>query len=180
MALAIAILTMWPVMGVLRHALPVLAVGAVAAALYMGRRTHLVFGVFAVIMYLFYLAGEVFRSTAYFPIVLALLGGAILAATVWVQRRFPELVSRLAARRSGRGGLPGSPAIPWLVALLSLGVTWSRTPEAAEERVNRDFQQRLHILRLHSGSLRAAPTRPIPLRPGPDPVPPPRPARPRG
>jgi hypothetical protein len=180
MALATAILTMWPVAGALRHALPVLAIGAVAAALYMGRRTHLVFGAFAVVMYLFYLAGEVFRSTAYFPIVLALLGGAVLAATVWVQRRFPEWVSRLGARHGGRGGLPGSPVIPWLVAMLSLGVTWSRIPEAAEERVNRDFQQRLYILRLHSGSLRAAPTRPIPVRPGPDSLPPPRPTRPRG
>jgi hypothetical protein len=179
-ALAFAILTMWPVAGALRHALPVLAIGAVAAALYMGRRTHLVFGAFAVVMYLFYLAGEVFRSTAYFPIVLAVLGGAVLAATVWIQRRFPELVSRLAARRGGRGGLPGSPAVPWLVAAFSLGITVSRLPEAADERLNRDFQQRLYILRLHSGSLRAAPSRPIPLRPGPDPAPPVRPAGPRG
>ena len=179
-ALAVAILTMWPVAGVLRHALPAVAIGAVAAALYMGRRTHLVFGAFAIVMYLFYLAGEVFRSTAYFPIVLALMGGAVLAVTVWVQRRFPELVSRLAARRGGRGGLPGSPLIPWLVALLSLGLTVTQIPEAAEERVNRDFQQRLYILRLHSKSLRVAPNRPIPLRPGPDPAPPPGPTRPRG
>jgi hypothetical protein len=179
-ALAVAILTMWPVAGVLRHALPVVAVGAIAAALYMGRRTHLVFGAFAIVMYLFYLAGEVFRSTAYFPIVLALMGGSVLAVTVWVQRRFPELVARLAGRRSGRGGLPGSPLIPWLVALLSLGLTATQLPDAAEERINRDFQQRLYILRLHSKSLRVAPNRPIPLRPGPDPAPPPRQATPRG
>jgi hypothetical protein len=180
LALAVAILTMWPVAGALRHALPAVAIGAVAAALYMGRRTHLVFGAFAIVMYLFYLAGEVFRSTAYFPIVLAVMGGAVLAVTVWVQRRFPGLVARLAARRAGRGGLPGSPLMPWLVALLSLGLTVTQIPEAAEERVNRDFQQRLYILRLHSKSLRAAPNRPIPVRPGPDPAPPPRPARPPG
>ena len=176
-ALAIAILTMWPVAGALRHGLPVLALGAVAAALVMGRRTHLVFGAFAFCMYLFYLAGEVFRSTAAFPIVLAILGGGVLALTVWLQRRFPQLTARLAAKRTGTGGLPGSPVLPWLVALLSLGVTLSRIPDAAEERVNRDFQQRLYILRLHSGSLRAAPSR-IPLRPGPDPAPPPPPRRP--
>ena len=174
MALAVAILSMWPVAGVLRHGLPVLALGAVTAALMMGRRTHLVFGVFAFCLYLFYLAGEVFRSAAYFPIVLAVLGGVVLAATVWLQRRFPELASRLAARRGGRGGLPGSPTIPWLVALLSLGVTFTKLPEAAEERIDREFQQRLHILRLHSGSMRPPPSRPTP---GPDPVPPSRPAR---
>jgi hypothetical protein len=171
LALAIAILALWPEAGVFRHGLPLLAIGAVAAALSMGRRTHLVFGVFAFFMYLLYLAGEVFRSTAYFPIVLAVLGGGVLAATVWLQRRFPELTSRLAARRGGRGGLPGSPVIPWLVALLSLGVTLTRLPGAAEERVNRDFQQRLYILRLHSKSIPAAPTRPVPAPQGPNSAP---------
>ncbi len=179
-ALAIAILAMWPTAGALRHGLPVLALGAAAAALVMGRRTHLVFAAFAFCMYLFYLAGEVFRSTAAFPIVLAVVGGGVLALTVWLQRRFPHLTARLAAKRTGTGGLPGSPVLPWLVALLSLGVTLSRIPDAAEERINRDFQQRLYILRLHSGSLRAAPSKPLPLRPGPDPAPPPPSRRPPG
>jgi hypothetical protein len=160
--LAMAILAMWPVAGLWRHGLPVLAVGAVAAALVMGRRTHLVFGVFAIFMYLFYLAAEVFRSTAYFPIVLALLGGALLAATVWLQRRFPTLASRLGARRGGQGGLPGSPVMPWIMVAFALGMTLLRLPEAREERINRDFQQRLYVLRLRSGSLKAAPMRPGP------------------
>lgn len=170
-ALFVALLTMWPVAGALRHGLPLLALGAVWAALVMGRRTHLVFGVLAIFMYLFYLAAEVFRSTAYFPIVLAVLGGAVLAATVWLQRRFPALATRFSAGQGGRGGLPGSGKVPWLLVALALGITLLRIPEAAEERVNRDFQQRLFILRLHSGSLPAAPSRPIPLRPGPDPAP---------
>jgi drug/metabolite transporter (DMT)-like permease len=169
-ALALAILSMWPVAGALRHALPVLALGSMAVALFMGRRTHLVFGVFAIFMYLVYLAGEVFRSTAYFPIVLALLGGAVLAATVWLQRRFPELASRLGARPDRRGGLPGSPVMPWMFVVLALGITLLSIPDAIEERINRDFQQRLYILRLHSGSLRAAPSRPIPTRPRADTV----------
>lgn len=176
-ALAAAILSMWPVAGALRHGLPLLAVGAVAAALYMGRRTHLVFGIFALFMYLFYLAAEVFRSTAYFPIVLALLGGGLLAVTVWLQRRFPELTARLSARRGGRGGLPGSPVLPWMFVGLALGITLLSVSDAAEERLNREFQQRLHILRMHSGSLRVAPSRPIFIRPGPDSPPPRRPPR---
>jgi len=176
-SLAIAILSMWPVAGALRHGLPLLAVAAVAAALYMGRRTHLVFGVFALFMYLFYLAAEVFRSTAYFPIALAVLGGALLAATVWLQRRFPMLASRLAAQRGSRGGLPGSPVMPWLFVAMALGVTFLRADEAVEERLNREFQQRLHILRMHSGSLRPPPSRPIFNGPGPDAQPPRRPPR---
>ena len=176
LSLAFAIMMMWPVAGALRHGLPLLAVGAVAAALYMGRRTHLVFGVFALFLYLVYLADEVFRSTAYFPVALAVIGGALLGATVWLQRRFPALASRLAAQRGGRGGLPGSSVTPWLVVAMALGITLLRAPEAEEERLNREFQQRLNILRQHSGSLRLAPARPI-TGPGPDPPAPPRPRR---
>lgn len=160
-ALGLAILSMWNTAGAWRHGLPLLALAAVAAALYLGRRTHLAFGAFAVLLYLVHLAG-VFRATAYFPVVLAVMGGALLAATVWLQRRFPALAARLATARGARGGLPGSPLMPWLVAGLSLGITLLRLPEAAEERVNREFQQRLHILRMHSGSIRAAPSRPFP------------------
>lgn len=163
--LGFAILSFWPTAGALRHALPALGIAAVVVSLIVGRKTHLVFGVILIFMYLMYLAGEVFRSTAYFPVALAALGGAMLFATVWLQRRFPALASRLGGRRDGRGGLPGSALLPWLVAAMTLGITLLKLPEAAEERVNRDFQQRLYILRLHSGSIRSAPS-----RPGPDPV----------
>lgn len=156
--LGFSLLTFWPTAGALRHALPVLAVATIALSLAIGRRTHLVFGVLLIFLYLMYLAGEVFRSTAYFPIVLALLGGALLFATVWLQRRFPALASTLAARRQGRGGLPGSAVLPWLVVAMTLGITLVRLSEAADERLNAAFQQRLYILRQHSGSLRPPPT----------------------
>ena len=163
--LGFAILTFWPTAGAWHHSVPVLGVGAVVISLMIGRKTHLVFGVLAIFMYLMYLAGEVFRSTAYFPIALAGLGLGMLFATVWTQRRFPALASRLGVYRSGRGGLPGSAVMPWLFVGLTLGITLLRADEAVEERINREFQQRLYILRLHSGSLKAAP-----MRPGPDPV----------
>jgi hypothetical protein len=34
--------------------------------------------------------------------------------------------------------------------------------DVAEERINRDFRERLQILRLHSGSIRNAPMKPRP------------------
>jgi hypothetical protein len=80
--LGLAILSFWRTAGVWHHALPVLGLGAVTVSLMIGRKSHLVFGVLAIFIYLMYLAGEVFRSTAYFPIVLAALGGAMLFATV--------------------------------------------------------------------------------------------------
>jgi hypothetical protein len=134
--------------------------------------------------YLLYLAGEVFRTTALFPIVLAALGLLLIFATVWLQRRFPTLVERVNAARGGRRGLPGAAWIPWYLAAASLGITLLKVPEDAEERAQRDFSQRLHILRMHSGSLRPPPSRPAPpiaesVRPGsrgarPVPAPPPR------
>ncbi len=164
-------ISFWPTAGALRHAVPVVGVAAIVVSLIIGRKTHLLFGVVVIFMYLMYLAGEVFRSTAYFPVVLASLGILLLFATVWLQRRFPALATRLGGRRGARGGLPGAAWIPWSVAALALGITMLKIPEAAEERVNRDFRERLHILRMHSGSLRVTP-----MRPGPDPVRP-RPSR---
>ena len=77
----------------------------------------------------------------------------------------------------GRGGIPGAAWIPWAFAALALGITLLKLPEAAEERIDREFSQRLHILRMHSGSLRAAPMRPRPL---PESRPDTIPARPPG
>jgi drug/metabolite transporter (DMT)-like permease len=160
--LAVALLSFWPTAGMWRHGTPALGLAAVVVSLVIGRKTHLVFGVVLIFMYLMWLAGEVFRSTAYFPVALAALGCSMLFATVWLQRRFPTLASRLGARRTGRAGLPGSPAMPWIFAAAALGITLLRAPEAVEERINREFQQRLQILRMHSGSLRAVPLRPQP------------------
>jgi hypothetical protein len=168
-ALSAAMMAFWPTAGALHHAVPLLALGAIAASLAMRRRTHLVFGVLWLFMYLIYLSADVFRSTAYFPLVLAALGGLLLLATVWLQRHFPALSQRLGAGEHRRGGLPGSALLPWLVAGLALGITATLGPEAAEERRNREFQQRLDVLRGHSGS------RPVPSRPRPTPPPAERP-----
>ncbi|HSA58035.1 MAG TPA: hypothetical protein VLE53_20140 [Gemmatimonadaceae bacterium] len=180
---AAAMLAFWPTMGGLRHALPLLSLLLVFAALFLRRRTHLVFGIVVAFLYLLYLAGEVFEEAAVFPIVLAVLGGGVILTTVWLQRRFPALVARVNALRAiDRPGLPGARWIPWAFVGLSLGITLLALPEAREERVQRAFEQRLYLLRLHSRSLSAPPVRPIPGAPPRTPVPRPaadsRPARP--
>jgi hypothetical protein len=161
LALSAAILAFWPTAGVLHHALPLLALGVMAAALAMGRRTLLVFGVLWIFLYLVYLAAEVFRSTPYFPLALAGLGGALLFATVWLQRRFPGLVRNVSTGRVGRGGLPGSSSMPWIVAAAGLCATLLQLQDASDERLNRAFRERFEILRMHSGS-RRPPSRPVP------------------
>lgn len=175
------VLSFWPTMGVLRHAIPLLSLALVFAALYLRRRTHLVFGIIAAFLYLLYLAGEVFEEAAVFPIVLAVLGGGVILMTVWLQRRFPALVSRVnALRATDRPGLPGARWIPWAFVGLSLGITLLGIPDAREALVQRAFQERLYLLRMHSRSIPAVPMRPLPEpRPRPDsqrsaPVRPPR------
>lgn len=90
-----------------RHLAPLLAVVAFAAALYLRQRVFLVGGAIALFWYLGYLAFEVFRETALFPIALATIGLLVLLATVWLQRAFPRLVERVAADRGARPRLPG-------------------------------------------------------------------------
>ncbi len=150
LTLGASLLSFWPTMQWLRHTMPLVAVAVVAAGLFTARRTHMVFGVVVLFMYLMYLAADVFRDTPWFPVSLALLGGLLLFATVWLQRRAPVLVQRLSARREGRGGLPGSLLLPWLLAAAVACMTLLQIPAALEERESREFQQRLQILRSHS------------------------------
>lgn len=164
-ALSAAILAFWPVTGVWWHGLPLLAVASIALSLLMRRRTHLVFGIAWLFLYLVYLAAEVFRATPYFPLALAVLGAVLLFATVWMQRRYPALAQRLGARQR-RAGLPGSAAMPWIFAGAALVATGLHLPDAAEERIDREFRQRLEILRGHSGS-RQPPRRVAPGVPAP-------------
>jgi hypothetical protein len=132
-AISASILSFWSTAGVLHHVVPLIALGAIALSLTMRRRTHLVFGILWLFMYLFWLSADVFRATSFFPLVLAALGGLLLAATVWMQRHFPALSRRLGAAERRRGGLPGAAWIPWAFAGLALGITALKVPEAAEE-----------------------------------------------
>ena len=111
--------------------------------------------------YLVYLADEVFRNSGAFPIVLAGLGILTIVGTVWVQRRYPVLVRRFGAPE-GRS-LPWSKGMAWLPVFFALSRALIGLADAAEERTNREFRERLHLLRQHSGSLRVSPDRPRPV-----------------
>jgi hypothetical protein len=106
--LFVAYVQVWQHIGRWRHALPLVAAALVTASLYLRRRTLLVAGGIAAFGYLGYLAFDVFRRVVALPITLAALGLLVIVSTVWMQRRFPTLVTRVSrADTSGVKNLPG-------------------------------------------------------------------------
>lgn len=100
-----------------RHLLVPGAFVAFAFSLRMRRFVWTLVGMVWFVAYLGWLAGEVFKDTPFFPIVLAALGIGVIIATVWVQRNSAALVARF-------GGITtdSRPSFPGGVALLLLPV----------------------------------------------------------
>lgn len=98
------------------------ALVAFAAALLLRRIAWLALGMTWFIWYLVWLAGEVFKDSPAFPIVLAAVGVGVIILTVWVQRNAARLVARFGTVTSdGRPRFPGGSALllaPALVAAL--------------------------------------------------------------
>ena len=79
----------------LRHAFLPASLVVLAGAVILRRRVLAVLGIIALFGYLAWLANDVFKLTLAFPVLLAALGVAIIIVTVWLQRRFPQIVRRL-------------------------------------------------------------------------------------
>ena len=131
----------WSHIGAWRHALPLVAASLVAAALYLRRRTLVIAGGVAAFGYLGYLAFDVFRRVVALPVALAALGLLVIVATVWMQRRFPTLVSRVSREDdSGAKALPtGAFAVlgPLAIAITTLLFATGR---ARQETADRDWR----------------------------------------
>ncbi|MHB1312800.1 MAG: DUF2157 domain-containing protein [Gemmatimonadaceae bacterium] len=94
------------------------------ASVYLRRRILLALGIAGVFGYLAWLASDVFKLTLAFPLLLAVLGVAIIIVTVWLQRRFPEIVRRVGGDPSLAPSLPGGVftlLAPALIGLLMMG-----------------------------------------------------------
>jgi hypothetical protein len=124
----------WDQLGAARPAILGVGVLLLAAALALGRTWLLLFGALDVLWFFGWLAFDVFRDTLSFPFVLAALGGAVIALTVLLQRRYPALLRRAGAARA-RGELPRLPG-GWLAALaplvVALGLLTVQAPRARE------------------------------------------------
>jgi hypothetical protein len=121
-----------------RHAVPIVALLAVAASLYLRRRAFLAFGAVLLVWYLGYLAFDVFRGTLAFPLLLATFGIAVIILTVILQRSYPRLAMRIDAREGREGRrLPGGHAAllaPAVIALLMVPGALARDGARAEEQ----------------------------------------------
>lgn len=137
-SLVIAFAALWDDAPLVPHAALAVALLAIAIAVRIERRTFLALGAIGVLAYLAHLA-DAFRRTALFPVVLAAIGGVVIGATVWLQRRHPELVRgrRAHQRRPLPGGQRGPLAALALAIVLAFWA-WTRVPaweaRAAAER----------------------------------------------
>lgn len=137
-----------------QHLLPVFSLGLVGLSLYLRRRVALLFGVAGILGYLAFLAQDVFKDYVSFPILLAGFGILLILITVWTQTRFPALVERIDARRGDdERSLPWSPVMAVLPTIFAVAMALMAWFDASDERAQRAFRERFHILRMHSGSL---------------------------
>jgi hypothetical protein len=162
---AVAYTALWLRLEGWRHFLAAVAAGVVVLSIVLKRRIVFAFGLLGTVGYLAFLAEDVFKTGVAFPLVLAAIGVATIAVTVWLQKRYPSLLKGPTAEARSRP-LPWSPAMAWLPAFFAAAMALLALSDVAEERAQRDFQARLHILRGHSGSRPRAPRAPA-QPPGP-------------
>jgi len=117
----------------LRWFLGPVALLVLVASVYLRRRILLALGIGGVFGFLAWLANDVFKLTLAFPLLLAVLGIAIIIVTVWLQRRFPEIVRRVGGDPSTPPALPGGVFTLLAPALLGLLMMQDAT------RIDRDI-----------------------------------------
>jgi hypothetical protein len=152
----------------------------ITASVILRRRALLVIGLFGVFGFLGWLAFDVFKVTTAFPIVLAMIGVSIIILTVWVQKRFPDVIRRMAGDPSQAARFPGGVAALLAPALLGLLLVQDaarmdreeaadrrsrRHAMASRDRARRDSADAARGLRrepVPAGSDKSAPSKPPP------------------
>ena len=148
----------------LRHLLPVVALLMITASLTLRRVILLAFGGVMLYAYLAWLAFDLFRASALFPIVLATLGLGIILGAVWIQRAYPRMVARVnAGLADPRPWLPAGYLTPVVVTLFALIMTFLSLPaDRAHERRMVEAQRQMEA-QLREGTVRqltSSPERP--------------------
>jgi hypothetical protein len=112
----------------------------IMASVMLRRRALLIVGLFGLFGFLGWLAADVFKVTTAFPLILALIGVAVIILTVWVQKRFPNVIQRMGGDPTQPPRFPGGVVtllLPALVALLMTQDAIALDKENAADRRSR-------------------------------------------
>lgn len=112
----------------------------IMASVILRRRALLIVGLFGFFGFLGWLAADVFKVTTAFPLILALIGVSVIILTVWVQKRFPEVIQRIGGDPTQPPRFPGGVVtllLPAVVALLMTQDAIAIDKENAADRRSR-------------------------------------------
>lgn len=143
----IGMVMVWSYDKPLRHLLIVIAIVTMTVAVYMRRRTFLLFGAVWFVWYLGYVVFDVFRRVVALPILLATVGLVVILSAVWIQRTYPRLVSRVSRSTEGAPRIPGGFAILLAPAILALLMIPAVGPRDREMVLEQRHQQRMWAIR---------------------------------
>lgn len=157
--------------GVVAHATLLTALMLAVAGLYLRRVLFVGFASIGLIVYLGYLAFDVFRKTVGFPVVLATFGTVIILVAVWAQRRYPALLRRTQA--AGRRRVPAGWEVLAGGLIIAAALTAAHVPSARAEIAAREHRFQVERWRVRNAKKMASVRKtraPIPGRPvGPEP-----------
>lgn len=116
----------------------------IVASVILRRRALLLVGLFGIFGFLGWLAADVFKVTAAFPIVLALIGVSIIILTVWVQQRFPDALARMGGDPTRPARFPGGVFV--LLAPAFLGVLLLKDATQLDREAAANRRSRAHAM----------------------------------
>jgi len=123
---------------------------AITASVILRRSALLVVGLFGVFGFLGWLAFDVFKVTTAFPLLLALIGVAIIILTVWVQKRFPDAIRRMGGDPTQAPRFPGGVLALLAPALLGLMLMRDAAATDRDWAANRRSRARASAARDHA------------------------------
>lgn len=153
--------------GIVAHAALVMAVLLATAGLYLRRVLFVGFASIGLIVYLGYLAFDVFQKAVGFPVVLATFGTVIILLAVWAQRRYPTLLRRTEAV-GPRRRVPAAREVLVGGLIIAAALTVAHVPTARSEIVQREYRFQVERWRTRNARKMARVRRtraPIPGRP---------------
>ncbi len=139
---AIALTDLFNTEAVSRHLLLPTAIVAMGASLLLHRIVWLVLGLGSLFAYLTWLATSVFRQAVAFPVILAMVGITLMLLTVWVQRSYPRLATRVREANGTAAFFPGGTALLLAPALVAVLMIPTARADASVERAVRESDAR--------------------------------------